>query len=146
MLFVIPIIFISPHKIFTLVCALSFPSFCDFVHTFCIFPDAAANSHIHLRGEIGGNLTFRCPVDRSKDIEFFYFQRKDTFINGFYTPNKIPVLPWSNTKLDDKDRTTVHMFNLNASHGGDYDCLIKYKQSDSYNTTVIKVNVKGKNF
>lgn len=52
---------------------------------------------------------------------------------------------WSNTKLDDKDRTTVHMFNLNTSHGGDYECHIKYNNFPR-STTVIKVSVTGKNF
>lgn len=143
MLFLIPITFISPPKIPTLDCALSFPSFSDFVRTLCFFPDATAHSDIHLRGEIGGNLTFRCPVNNSKSIQFFYFQRNGTFINGFHTSKKIPTQTWSNTKMDDKDRTTVHMFNLNASHAGDYECHIKY--SKSLNKTVIKVSMKGKN-
>lgn len=107
------------------------------------FPDAAVHSDIHLTGEIGGNLTFRCPADNFKSIEFFYFQRNDDFINGFHT-KKIPTPAWSNTKVDDKDRTTVHMFNLNASHDGDYECHIKY--SNSLNKTVIKVSLTGKNF
>lgn len=109
------------------------------------FPDAAAYSHIHLRGEIGGNLTFRCPVDNSKSIEFFYFQKNDIFINGFHNSKKIPTQTWSNTKMGDKDKTTVHMFNLHASHGGDYECHIHYSD-ETLNKTVIKVSVTGKNF
>lgn len=46
--------------------------------------------------------------------------------------------------MDDKDRTTVHMFNLKASHKGDYECYIKY--SDSLVRTVINLNVTGKKF
>lgn len=47
--------------------------------------------------------------------------------------------------MDEKHKTTVHMFNLNASHGGDYECLIKYSDSIEHNETVIKVIVTGKN-
>lgn len=44
--------------------------------------------------------------------------------------------------MDDKDRTTVHMFNLKVSHGGDYECHIKY--SDELYWHVMKVSVTGK--
>lgn len=46
--------------------------------------------------------------------------------------------------MDGKDRTTVHMFNLKASHSGNYECLINY--SGFLNKTVVKVSVTGKNF
>lgn len=46
--------------------------------------------------------------------------------------------------MDDKDRTTVHMFNLKASHEGDYECYIKY--SDGLVQTVMKLSVTGKTY
>lgn len=45
--------------------------------------------------------------------------------------------------MDDKDRTAVHMFNLKASHEGDYECYIKY--NDGLVRTVMKLIVTGKN-
>lgn len=57
---------------------------------------------------------------------------------------EITTPTWNNTEMDSKDRTTVHMFHLKASHSGDYECLIK--DGDSLNKTVIKVSVTGKNF
>lgn len=44
--------------------------------------------------------------------------------------------------MDDKDRTTVHMFNLKASHEGVYECYIQY--SDDLVSTVINLSVTGK--
>ena len=113
-------------------------------HLVFFLPDAATHSDIHLRGEIGGNLTVHCPVDNLKSIHFFYFQKNNIFINGFHKLKKIPIQTWSNTKMDDKDMTTVHIFNLNASHGGYYECHVQY--NDFLNKTVIKVSVTGKNF
>ncbi|XP_056906683.1 uncharacterized protein LOC130535567 isoform X2 [Takifugu flavidus] len=99
--------------------------------------DAAAQ--VHLKGEVGGNLTFRCPDVKSKSIDFFYFQKNNSFINGYHLSKDIPTEAWSNTRMDDKDRTTVHMFNLKASHEGDYECYIKY--SDGLVQTVMKLSV-----
>ncbi|XP_044059484.1 uncharacterized protein LOC122879449 isoform X2 [Siniperca chuatsi] len=93
---------------------------------------------IQLKGEVGGNVTFRCPVVKQQTIKFFYLQRgPHIFVNGFYESKK--VQPWENTRLG-HDKTTVHMDSLNISHSGDYLCLIMY--SDSHKTeTVIQLSV-----
>lgn len=99
-----------------------------------------------IRGEIGGNLTFRCPDDKSKSITFFYFQKKagdtDVYINGYYTNRPIDKQTWNNTRMDQDERTTVHMFNLKASDEGDYMCIIEYSDM-SHNKTSIKATVTG---
>lgn len=92
-------------------------------------------------------MTFRCRHDKSKPITLFYFQKegvdKPVFINGYHTSKTIDAPTWSNTRMDQGERTTVHMFNLNASHEGDYTCNIVYSNL-SLKKTLMKVSVTGK--
>uniref|UniRef100_A0A3B4T5W1 Ig-like domain-containing protein n=1 Tax=Seriola dumerili TaxID=41447 RepID=A0A3B4T5W1_SERDU len=83
---------------------------------------------IHLRGEVGGNVTFHCPADKKKDVQFFYFQTNDTFVNGYYDSKDLRTFGpiWENTRVDHNEKT-VDMYRLNISHSRVYDCIIQYK-------------------
>ncbi|KAK2912608.1 uncharacterized protein [Channa argus] len=76
-----------------------------------------------VRGELGGNVTIRCPGDNRAEIKLFYFQKGTEFVNGFYRSKNI-TKPWENTRVE-KYETVVHMYRLNFSHGGDYECHIQ---------------------
>ncbi|XP_074497946.1 uncharacterized protein LOC141771498 isoform X2 [Sebastes fasciatus] len=80
---------------------------------------------IQLRGEVGGKVTFRCPVAKQRALKFVYLQRRKTFVNGYHMTKDLSVLAWKNTRMDDDNRT-IHMFDLNMSHSGDYRCVIHY--------------------
>ncbi|XP_077397489.1 T-lymphocyte activation antigen CD80-like [Festucalex cinctus] len=97
-------------------------------------------AQIQIRGEVGGNVTFRCPVDRHKTITFFYFQRGDEFINGFHTLKRITQEKWENTRVENS-KATVQMTRLKVSHSGDYQCVIQYKERSSTSVTDIHLNV-----
>lgn len=47
-------------------------------------------------------------------------------MNGFHASRKL-IIEWNNTKLDSPNGTTVHMYNLNVSHSGKYECIIQYE-------------------
>ncbi|XP_026154805.1 CD276 antigen-like isoform X1 [Mastacembelus armatus] len=81
---------------------------------------------IQLTGEIGGNVTFHCNFDKQKNVEFMYFQKGDTFVNGFHNSKPLPET-WKNTKINKgSSEITVDMKELNITHEGQYMCHIKY--------------------
>lgn len=108
---------------------------------FSSFPEAAPQGLV--KGQVGGNVTIRCPVNKEKTIQFFYLQKDNTFVNGFHTLREIPTQRWENTRLDNNSKTAVLMFNLNITHSGDYKCIINYSDSDQHDTTVIQLSVTG---
>ncbi|XP_035536018.1 CD276 antigen [Morone saxatilis] len=98
---------------------------------------------LNLSGEVGGNVTIRCPFDKDRKISFFYFQKGHMFVNGYYGERKMDqkqVPKWNNTRLD-RDNNTVYMYNLTVAHSGDYQCHIKYSESDLINETKIHLSV-----
>ncbi|XP_051933789.1 uncharacterized protein LOC127608634 [Hippocampus zosterae] len=96
-------------------------------------------AQIQLVGEVGKNVTIRCPVDQQKTIEFFYFQRGGEFVNGFHKLKKIPE-KWENTRVEN-NTATVQMIKLNASHSGDYQCYIQYNERPNVSVTGIHLSV-----
>ncbi|KAM6932157.1 T-lymphocyte activation antigen CD86-like [Lycodopsis pacificus] len=80
---------------------------------------------IQLRGEVGGKVTFHCPVDRKKTLTLWYIQKGDTFVNGYYASQNVSQMAWENTRRD-LDNMTILLYNLNVSHSGDYQCFIMY--------------------
>ncbi|XP_039647675.1 uncharacterized protein LOC120553392 [Perca fluviatilis] len=97
---------------------------------------------IQLRGEVGGNVTFSCPTAKQK-LRFLYFQRGEIFVNGYYeskTALEIAELAWKNTIMD-HDKTTMHMYNLNVSHHGEYQCHFQYIGSSATHKQIIHLNL-----
>uniref|UniRef100_A0A3B4YGJ2 Ig-like domain-containing protein n=1 Tax=Seriola lalandi dorsalis TaxID=1841481 RepID=A0A3B4YGJ2_SERLL len=96
---------------------------------------------IHIRGEVGGNVTFHCPDEKKEDVQFFYFQTNDTFVNGYYDSKDLrtygPI--WENTRVDHNEKT-VDMYRLNISHSRVYECIIQYKDG-SLSTKSISLSV-----
>ncbi|XP_051252554.1 T-lymphocyte activation antigen CD86 isoform X2 [Dicentrarchus labrax] len=87
---------------------------------------------LHLSGEVGGNVTIRCPFDKDRKILFFYFQKGDAFVNGYYEDRHMDhkkVPKWNNTRFD-RANNTVYMYNLTVAHSGEYQCHIKYSGGD----------------
>ncbi|KAL3992040.1 heterogeneous nuclear ribonucleoprotein K [Sarotherodon galilaeus] len=93
-----------------------------------------------LPGEVGGNVTFRCPVEE-KHIDFLYLQRGNDFVNGYYESKEVPA-PWNNTKFD-RNTSSVFMDNLKVSHSGVYTCHIRYK-NEQYTGISITLSVTAK--
>lgn len=104
------------------------------------FPESAAQ--IQLRGEVGGSVTFHCPVDKQRTIRFFYFQKGDIYVNGYHTEKPLETPTWKNTRLD-RDKKAVHMDHLNVSHSGDYHCHIQYTDNPTATETVIHLSLTG---
>ncbi|XP_053279003.1 uncharacterized protein LOC128440340 [Pleuronectes platessa] len=98
------------------------------------------SSEPSLSGEVGGNVTFRCPVNDQRTIKMFYFQRDEVFVNGFYAVREITAPKWPNTRLDRKS-THVDMYNLNISHTGTYKCIIEYNNDQDVRISFIQLNV-----
>ncbi|XP_054650178.1 CD276 antigen isoform X2 [Dunckerocampus dactyliophorus] len=96
-----------------------------------------------LRGEIGQNVTISCPVERQNTIKFFYLQKDEVFVNGFYTSRTIPKEKWPNTRVV-HGKATVQMLHLKASHDGDYECHIQYNGSENVSSIVIHLSVTAK--
>ncbi|XP_068565638.1 butyrophilin subfamily 1 member A1 isoform X1 [Cebidichthys violaceus] len=90
------------------------------------WPSAVTESAalIQLRGEVGGKVTFHCPVDKKQTLEFLYFQKGETFVNGYHASGNVSTQTWENTRVD-LDKTLL-MYNLKVSHSGDYQCIIQY--------------------
>ncbi|KAM7399371.1 hypothetical protein PAMP_018646 [Pampus punctatissimus] len=104
-----------------------------------LFSVTENKAQIQLRGEVGQNVTFRCPFDKHRMINFFYLQRDEIFVNGFYKSKNKTVAIWENTRLDKK--TNVIMYRLNISHDGDYQCLIQYSDSKNVDENHIHLSV-----
>lgn len=86
------------------------------------------------------NVTIQCPSIKHKSITLFYFQRGDTFINGYFATKPIPDnMRWENTRVDNGS-TTVHMYNLNISHIGTYKCIIQYTDgTETFDNVYLRV-------
>ncbi|KAG7479201.1 CD276 antigen-like [Solea senegalensis] len=94
-----------------------------------------------LRGEVGGNVTFRCPVNKTRTIIFIYFQSGDKFVNGYHTiRDKEMPEPWGNTKMD-RNKAHIDMIRLNISHNGVYRCIIRYNDNNTPEVHNIKLAV-----
>ncbi|XP_029301517.1 T-lymphocyte activation antigen CD80-like [Cottoperca gobio] len=91
------------------------------------FSETKTLARIELRGEVGGNVTFLCPDDEESRLLSLYFQRGTTFVNGYYDSKNISQF-WENTRVDHNNRT-MHMYNLNVSHDGAYECIIRYSNT-----------------
>ncbi|KAK5868528.1 hypothetical protein PBY51_009534 [Eleginops maclovinus] len=89
---------------------------------FCVRENVA---QIQYRGVVGGNVTFRCPIDKNRTIDLLYIQRGNDFVNGHYASKETSHPVWANTRMDD-DKRTIHMSSLNVSHNGDYQCYVMY--------------------
>ncbi|XP_042271379.1 T-lymphocyte activation antigen CD86 [Thunnus maccoyii] len=81
-------------------------------------------AQISLRGEVGQNVTFHCPYEKQRTINWVYLQRDNEFVNGYHASKNVSD-GWENTRLDNK--TAVQMFNLKVSHSGNYRCIIEYR-------------------
>ncbi|XP_076591615.1 uncharacterized protein LOC143323578 isoform X2 [Chaetodon auriga] len=113
-----------------------------FTLTWC-FSVSESHAQIQLTGEVGGNVTIHCPYDKHRTIQFFYFQKGDIFVNGYYDSRNIRETGiWNNTRVD-HGKATVHMTNLNISHIGTYKCHIMYKNSASPSDTDIHLSLTG---
>lgn len=90
----------------------------------CSFLESADSTVFH--GEIDGNVTIRCPVNKQNEVIFLYLQRDEIFVNGFHSVRNMSEHPaWKNTRVDRKE-TTVSIYGLNVSHNGSYACCIGY--------------------
>ncbi|TDH14971.1 hypothetical protein EPR50_G00026520 [Perca flavescens] len=63
-----------------------------------------------------------------------------TFFVTIVTASEIAELAWKNTIMD-HDKTTMHMYNLNVSHHGEYQCLFQYTDSSATQKQVIHLNL-----
>ncbi|TNN70207.1 hypothetical protein EYF80_019578 [Liparis tanakae] len=79
---------------------------------------------IPLRGEVGGNVTFCCPVDGRRTLRMFYLQKGELFVNGFHASSDVSSVAWANSRVVN---ATVLMSGLNVSHEGDYRFIIQYE-------------------
>ncbi|XP_026194754.1 uncharacterized protein LOC113147748 isoform X2 [Anabas testudineus] len=104
------------------------------------FSSSESAAPIQIHGEIGGNVTFPCSVDNQRTVRLFYFQRGSTFVNGYHAFKDMPhdTKPWENTEVN-RSENMVHMYRLNTSHSGDYQCHIQY--SDTKNTVTIDIRL-----
>ncbi|RVE64643.1 hypothetical protein OJAV_G00127920 [Oryzias javanicus] len=87
---------------------------------------------------VGGNVTFHCPVNKTKKLEFVYFQKGNDFVNGYHSSKDLSEhKPWNNTKCEN---FTFYMYYLELSQSGVYKCIIMYdgtyKETLEYNLTV----------
>uniref|UniRef100_A0A3Q1GYE4 Uncharacterized protein n=1 Tax=Acanthochromis polyacanthus TaxID=80966 RepID=A0A3Q1GYE4_9TELE len=117
----------------------------NFTPTYVSFPEGAVL--ILLRGEVGGNVTFKSSTLKQGKIQYMYLQKDinghQVFINGYYSGKHIKESPWPNTRVDN-NTNEVHMFGLNMSHSGDYDLLIHYNNDGEPTKTIIRLNITGK--
>uniref|UniRef100_UPI0037E6F88C CD276 antigen-like n=1 Tax=Semicossyphus pulcher TaxID=241346 RepID=UPI0037E6F88C len=102
------------------------------------FPVIESAAPIEFRGEVGGNVTIQCAIER-RPILFFYFQKGTDFVNGYHASKKIGSNKWANTWMS-QDKA-VHIYSLNVSHGGDYDCLVKYNDSHEIKKNFIHLSI-----
>ncbi|KAM8904885.1 cluster of Differentiation 80/86 isoform 2-T3 [Spinachia spinachia] len=88
--------------------------------------DVTGAASFPLIGEVGGEVTFHCPVDKQRTLAFLYIQKGEIFVNGYHAENNVTGQAWNNTRVD-LDKSTLLMYNLKPSHDGDYTCIIRYK-------------------
>ncbi|XP_060902365.1 uncharacterized protein LOC132980320 [Labrus mixtus] len=97
-------------------------------------------AQIQLRGELGGNVSFSCPVTR-EPLYLLYLQKGSLFVNGHHASKSVEGRTWENTWMD-QDKT-VHMHSLNVSHEGDYTCLVAYNAHSDYQETIVHLSIKA---
>ncbi|XP_054883902.1 uncharacterized protein LOC129358786 [Poeciliopsis prolifica] len=83
-------------------------------------------------GEVGGNITFYCPVAKESALEFLYFQKvvdgKAIFCNGYhFSKPLLNILP--NTEMDQTHKC-MHIYNLNLSDSGEYKCYYRCQDAE----------------
>ncbi|XP_035984984.1 butyrophilin subfamily 1 member A1 [Fundulus heteroclitus] len=96
--------------------------------------DTGRSDPIQYKGMVGGNVSFYCPVDKTKKLTLLYFQKPSkptVFLNGYYSTKPIKTTQ-NNTKLD-LNKTIMYMFDLKLSDSGDYECYYMYA-----NTNMVK--------
>ncbi|XP_041849924.1 uncharacterized protein LOC121645500 [Melanotaenia boesemani] len=95
-------------------------------------------------GEVGGNVTLHCPVDKNKNVTFMYLQRLNIptkevhFVNGYHISKTLTFF-WENSRLN-RNNSSVLISNLNVSHIGTYECAIRYNDEDVIKT-FLQLNV-----
>ncbi|MED6283405.1 hypothetical protein CHARACLAT_008372 [Characodon lateralis] len=99
------------------------------------------------KGVVGGNVSFYCPVDKTKNLHFLYFQKvvvngKHIFFNGYHSK---PLQPQQRTKMD-HNNTIMHIYELTLSDSGEYECYYMYQDDvntldQGVNTVKIHLNV-----
>ncbi|XP_069004008.1 uncharacterized protein [Embiotoca jacksoni] len=89
---------------------------------------------LQIRGEVGGNVTFRCPVNKESQITFLYIQKDGSYVNGFHF-KKITTRPWPNTIVD-REQAAVHIYGLTPLHIGTYQCHIGDNKSHVSTTDI----------
>ncbi|XP_017286477.1 uncharacterized protein LOC108244624 [Kryptolebias marmoratus] len=85
---------------------------------------AESSPRNYYEGVVGGNVTFYCPVGNPEKLDLLYLQKGQTFINGYHCSNNITGT-WPNTIMD-LNHTAIHMFGLNLSNAGEYECHFRY--------------------
>uniref|UniRef100_A0A3B3U8M6 Immunoglobulin domain-containing protein n=1 Tax=Poecilia latipinna TaxID=48699 RepID=A0A3B3U8M6_9TELE len=116
----------------------------NFLFCLCHF---SGNSPIVYDGLVGGNVTFYCPVAQESQLEFLYFQKvvdgKSVFLNGYHSKPLINQLP--NTEMD-QNHTMMHIYRLNLSDSGEYQCYYRYKNAASGDLYEVQIylNVTGR--
>ncbi|XP_023132194.3 uncharacterized protein LOC111572667 [Amphiprion ocellaris] len=96
-----------------------------------------------LRGEVGGNVTFKSPTVKQGKTKYMYLQKGSVYINGYHSTWNITQPVWQNTRVD-SSTNEVHMFGLNMSHSGVYDLYIHYSNDPEPTRIIIRLNVTGK--
>lgn len=85
---------------------------------------------------VGGNVTFQCPVDKNRGLQFVYVQRGKEFVNGFHSTRDL-LEKRNNTKFEN---FTFSMYHLELTQSGVYECIIMYHgdvhEKLEYNLTV----------
>ncbi|KAK5608850.1 hypothetical protein CRENBAI_019473 [Crenichthys baileyi] len=81
------------------------------------------------KGVVGGNVSFHCPVDKTKNLDLLYFQkvgvnREQIFFNGYHSSK--PLTPHPRTEMD-HNNTIMHIYELTLSDSGEYECHYMYK-------------------
>ncbi|XP_047246744.1 CD276 antigen homolog [Girardinichthys multiradiatus] len=94
------------------------------------------------KGVVGGNVSFYCPVDKTKNLDFLYFQKvvvigEQIFFNGYHSK---PLKPQPRTEMD-QSNTIMHIYELTSSDSGEYECHYMYKDDQTVNTVKIHLSV-----
>lgn len=96
---------------------------------------SANTGHFHsntYNGKVGGNISFHCPADEKKQLRLLYFQKvgkeDPIFLNGYHSTRSLTPVP--NTEMDPSYRI-MHMYDLQLSDSGKYECQYMYEDSSS---------------
>ncbi|KAF6720913.1 hypothetical protein FQA47_011008 [Oryzias melastigma] len=101
-----------------------------------IFPVTEVKGMQEFSKPVGGNVTFQCPVDKNRGLQFVYVQRGKEFVNGFHSTRDL-LEKRNNTKFEN---FTFSMYHLELTQSGVYECIIMYHgdvhEKLEYNLTV----------